>query len=120
MSGARSGAPPTRRGVRDEIKVGWATGIGVTLAVVGLVDGLAMALKRRVATCPDGKIFPEGTTDYTCYVHPQGGIGVAVAVFSVLLGILVVFGSILVRAALREGAAEPGDAAAPQSSGTNR
>ena len=113
-------APATRRGVRDETKVGWATGIGVVLAAVGLVDGLMMALARKEAICPDGKFFPEGTTDFTCYVHPQGGIGVAVAVFSVLLGILVVFGSILVRAALREGPAEPGDSAAPQSSGTNR
>jgi len=60
-----------------------------------------MALKRKEADCPDGKVFPEGTTDFSCYVHPQAGIGIAIAAMSVLLGILVVLASIAARAALK-------------------
>lgn len=80
---------------------GWAIGLGVVLAGVGLVDGIVMAARRRVADCPDGKFFPEGETDFTCYVHPQGGLGIGIAVMSVLLGILVVFAGSLVLTVLR-------------------
>lgn len=88
------------RAERHAHLVAWATMLGVGLAAVGLVDGLVMALDRKVADCPDETYFPEGTTDFTCYVHPQGGIGIAVAVLSVVLGILVVFGSIAATSAL--------------------
>jgi hypothetical protein len=71
------------------------------IAVVGLVDGIIMALKRHVAPCPDGKYFPEGTTDFNCYVHPQAGVGIAISAFSLLLGILVVFSGISAAASLR-------------------
>jgi hypothetical protein len=80
--------------------VWWATRVGLVLALVGLVDGLMMALKRQVATCPNGTYFREGTTNFDCYVHPQAGIGIAIAVFSVVLGILVVFSGIVARASL--------------------
>ena len=33
-------------------------------------------------------VFPEGTTDFTCYAHSQAGLGVAIIVFSILLTIL--------------------------------
>jgi hypothetical protein len=52
---------------------------------------------RAVRTAP---FFPEGTSDFHCYVHPQAGVGVAIAAKSVVLGILVVFTSILVRTSL--------------------
>lgn len=68
--------------------------------LVGLLDGLIMAVKKKAVPCPDGTFFPEGTTDFACYVHPQAGVGVAIAALSVVLGILVVFSSIVVRASL--------------------
>ena len=86
---------------RHEDLVWWATWIGLFLAGVGLIDGVIMASKKKMATCPDGTYFPEGTTDFNCYVHPQAGLGVAIAAVSVLLGILVVFGGISARAGLR-------------------
>lgn len=80
----------------------WA---GVCLAVVGLLIGLSMALKKRVASCPDGTYFPEGATDHNCYVHPQAGLGTSIAVISVLLGILVVFSGIVAVSTLRSSSA---------------
>lgn len=62
---------------------------GAFLTAVGVLDGLLMTLKRREAPCPDGKYFPEGTTDFQCYTHPLGMQGVAVMVVSLLLGLLV-------------------------------
>lgn len=85
-------APPSDR---REAAVGWATWVGLALALVGLIDGLMMALKRKVAACPDGKYFPEGTTDFTCYAHPQAGLGIAIAALSVVLGILIVLCSMV-------------------------
>jgi hypothetical protein len=76
-------------------------GFGVVLALVGLVDGLVMALKRKVADCPSGHYFPQDTTNFDCYVHPQAGIGIAIAVSSALLGLLVVFSAISAAAVLR-------------------
>lgn len=73
----------------------WATRIdlarwgGGFLAAVGVIDGLLMVLRKREAPCPDGKYFPEGTTNFQCYVHPMGMQGVAVMVVSLLLGLLV-------------------------------
>ena len=75
----------------------WA---GLVAAVVGLVDGIGMALDKREAPCPDGKFFLEGTTDFTCYVHPDADIGIAVASISVVLGVLVVLATIIARAHL--------------------
>jgi len=53
--------------------------VGALLALVGLIDGVVMTLTRKVADCPGGKFFSDGTTDFTCYVHPQAGVGIAVA-----------------------------------------
>lgn len=63
---------------------------GVVLAALGVVVGLVMALRRREASCPDGKYFPEGTTDFRCFVHPQALDGTAVVILSLMLGILIV------------------------------
>jgi len=85
---------------RREDAVWWVTWVGLALTLVGLIDGLMMALKRKVADCPDGKYFPKGATDLNCYVHPQAGLGIAIAVFSLLLGILVLLASMAARASL--------------------
>ena len=74
--------------------------MGLVAAVVGLVDGIVMALDKKEAPCPDGTYFPEGATDITCYVHPEADIGIAVASISVVLGILVVLASTIARAHL--------------------
>lgn len=85
---------------RREDAVWWATWAGLGLALVGLIDGLMMALKKKVAGCPGGTYFPEDATDFTCYVHPQAGLGIAIAALSVMLGILIVLCSIVARASL--------------------
>jgi hypothetical protein len=90
---------------REESFVWAAVCVGVCVAFVGLIDGLMMAFKRHVAPCPDGKYFPEGTTNFNCYVHPQGGLGTAIAVFSVLLATVVVLCGMSAAATLRTGSA---------------
>jgi hypothetical protein len=84
---------------RREDTVWWATWVALTLASVGLIDGLMMALKKKVIDCPDGTYLPNGS-DFDCYVHPQAPLGIAIAALSVVLGILIVFSSMLVRASL--------------------
>jgi hypothetical protein len=85
-SGPNVAAQPSERRATAIDRARWAGGI---LAAVGVIDGLLMALKRREAPCPDGKYFPEGETDFECYVHPLGMQGIAVIVVSLMLGILV-------------------------------
>jgi hypothetical protein len=69
---------------------------GAILSIVGLVIGLNMALKRTVVHCANGIYFPEGTTDFRCFGHLHAGEGTAIAVLSVLLGIVVALLAILV------------------------
>jgi hypothetical protein len=71
---------------------------GAILSIVGLVIGLNMALKRTVVHCANGIYFPEGTTDFRCFGHLHAGEGTAIAVLSVLLGIVVALLAILVSA----------------------
>lgn len=72
-------APPVQWGL---VSVWWASGLALVLAVVGVVDGL--------------RIASGGTGDDA---RPaDAGIGVAIVVVSFLLGILVVFTGVLVRA----------------------
>ena len=47
-----------------------------------------------------GTYFPEDATDFTCYVHPQARLGIAIAVLSVMLGILIILCSLVVTASL--------------------
>jgi hypothetical protein len=77
--------------------------VGLILAFVGLADGIKMAHKRHVVTCPNGTYFPPGTTNFNCYNHPNAGTGLAIAVISALLGILVVLSAISAAANLRRG-----------------
>ena len=76
-------------------------GIGLVVAMVGVVDGIVMAVKRHVAPCPDGHIFPQGTTNFDCYVHPHAGVGIAISAVSALLGLLVVLTAISAAATFR-------------------
>jgi ABC-type sugar transport system permease subunit len=73
-----------------------AVGLGLVLAAVGVIDGIVMMSKWRPATCTDSF-----GTDTVCHAHPQAGLGLAIAVFSVLLGILLVLGSMLTTEMLR-------------------
>jgi len=88
--------------------------VGLALALVGLVDGFVMALHRHVASCPNGTYFPQGTTNFNCYVHPNAGAGTAIAAISGLLGILVVLSAISVAANLRSGSTARSVSAADQ------
>jgi hypothetical protein len=89
------------RADRQEGFVTYAVTAGLIVAVIGLADGLAMAFKRHVAECPNGHYFPPGTTNFNCYVYPHAGDGVAIAVFSILLGIVVALAGIAAVAGLR-------------------
>jgi len=108
MTGDDAAGPPLlddaeRRRRRQDSAVVAATWVGCVVAAIGLIDGVAMAVRRKEAPCADGTVLPEGTTDFTCYVHPQAGLGIGIAAISVLLGILVVFGCLTVRASLGAG-----------------
>jgi hypothetical protein len=104
MTDDATGSPPDQDSARltdrREDLVWWATWVALLSALVGLVDGLMTAMKKKVATCPDGTFFPEGQTDFDCYVHPQAGLGVAIAALAVVLAILVVFASMVARTSL--------------------
>lgn len=93
-------ADEARPADRREDALWWATWVGLGLASVGLIDGLMMALGKEPADCPAGTYFPEGVTDFTCYEHPQAGLGIAIAALSAMLGILVVLCSLVARATL--------------------
>ena len=77
------------------------------MSVISLVIGLSMAMSSVVAPCENGHFFPEGTTDFTCYAHPEAGAGSAIALLSVLLGILVAFAAIPALEIVRTRAKEP-------------
>ncbi len=62
---------------------------GVILAILGVIDGVVVALQRTLTACPDGTYFPPGAKDFRCYSNPQLGLGVAIAIVSILLGILI-------------------------------
>ena len=106
--------PQGRRAGRDKRIVWSAMWVGFTLALVGLADGLKMALKRHVVTCPNGTYFPQGTTNFDCYVHPNAGTGIAIAVISALLGILVALSAISAATGLRSSSTARGVSAADQ------
>ncbi|MCW2793462.1 MAG: hypothetical protein JWO76_2560 [Nocardioides sp.] len=109
MSERPSGAPAedlaTILARRQATLVGSAIALGVMLSVVGLVDGLVMALKRHEGACPPGKVFPAGTTDFTCFVHPDAAEGIAVAVTSVMLGIVIALVGVVATATVKARAA---------------
>lgn len=103
---------------RQEAAVDAALGVGCILGFTGIVVGLRMAFIRKEGPCKDGTFFPEGTTDFTCYVHPRALEGTAVAVISLMLAIVLVLVAVTARAVLasqpREGsAASNGDEPRP-------
>jgi hypothetical protein len=85
----------------EETRIWIAMFLALAVGLIGVIDGLMMALKKHVAPCPNGHYFPEGTTDFRCFVHPRLGVGIAIVVFSLLLGALVVFSGITAAAMLR-------------------
>lgn len=93
-----SSAPPHSAPTRGrDVLVWWSIVVGSILAVAGVVIGFVMAFKRNEAECADGTYFPEGTTDFRCFVHPQGLEGSAIAVISLMLGILIVLTSAIAK-----------------------
>lgn len=100
LAGSEKQARVRSRG-QGETFVWTAVGLGVALAVVALIIGLTMAFDRRVAPCRNGTFFPEGATDFNCYVHPEGVTGTAIALFALLLGTLIVFSGISAALALQ-------------------
>lgn len=82
------------RAGRPGVVIRCATAAGVLLAGIGVIDGVVMGLHKKVTACPTGHHFPEGTTDFTCYTHPQAGGGIAIIALSALLGLVVVFTAI--------------------------
>lgn len=64
--------------------------VGLAAAGLGIAVGVIMVAKRREAPCEDGTFFPEGTTDFRCFVHPQAWTGGAVILVCVALGALIV------------------------------
>lgn len=75
--------------------------LGVALCVVAIIIGLRMALHATVVPCADGTTFPAGTTDFRCFAHRHAGDGAVIAIFAVVLGILLGFGSLAVTLHLR-------------------
>src|SRR4051794_33932897 len=87
----------------DTDLVWWATWLGLLACGAGFIDGLVLALRRRLSDCPDGTYFPRGETDFSCFVHPQAGFGIAITALSVALAGVVIMASIGARAALSGG-----------------
>jgi hypothetical protein len=112
MVGETTPASGTQREARYVGVVWSAMWVGFILALVGLADGFKIALERRVVTCPNETQFPPGTTNFTCYVHPNAGTGTAIAVISVLLGILVALSAVAAATGLRNGSTALGVPAA--------
>jgi hypothetical protein len=94
-SGGRPPAGP------EESRIWGVVWTGVMLAVVGVVVGVAHAVKRQVAQCPDGHYFPPGTTDFTCYVHPHAVTGISIAIGCTLLGMVVWLSGVSAAASVR-------------------
>lgn len=64
--------------------------IGVVAGLAGVVAGIVKIAYRVEADCPDGKMWPNDATDFTCYAHPQLASGVAIVAGSIMGAILVV------------------------------
>ena len=90
MSDDSGTAQPPKDDRRDEA-VTVAVFVGIALALVGAVLGLVLAFKRRELQCMDGP----------CYVHPHALDGTAIAVISVLLGILVGLAGVVAHGVIR-------------------
>lgn len=90
-----------------------AIGLSIIVALIGCIVGLSMATSRRATPCENGHQFSAGTTEFTCYSHPQGGLGTAIVLFSLLLGTLVVISGITAMAVLRSPSQAEGSEPSP-------
>lgn len=63
--------------------------VGLGACVLGVVVGIAMIAVRREVECPDGTFFPEGTTDFRCFEHPQALGGSAVVLICLALAAVI-------------------------------
>ncbi|HEX4189426.1 MAG TPA: hypothetical protein VHZ06_00415 [Marmoricola sp.] len=66
-----------------------AVRLGILLAFVGLVDGIVVVSKRHVVDCSASTIVNSSNGNPKCFVHPHLANGIAIAVISVMLGILI-------------------------------
>ena len=82
--------------------VGLAVSAGLVCAIVGVVIGLRMALHATLV-------------DVDTYAHRQAGVGTAIVVISVMLGILISLCGVIARALLARQAND--DPAALRSNG---
>jgi hypothetical protein len=48
-----------------------------------------MIVGRREAECPNGTVFPEGTTDFRCFEHPQALSGSVVVLVCLALAAVI-------------------------------
>lgn len=81
---------PTGDSYHQDSAVRIVVGVSAVLALLGVLDGVLMAVQRSAVGCPDGKVFPKGTTDFRCFSHPELGLGIAIVILSLLLGIVIV------------------------------
>jgi hypothetical protein len=97
--------PVTREPGRpiDPTFVALATGLVACVAVI--IGGLVLALQKVVVECPDGQYFPEGTSDYHCFSHPQAALGISVLAAGIALAALIVLVQTAISALSRTTAA---------------
>lgn len=76
--------------------------VGIAAALVGFVDGIALMVKRKVTSCPNGHVFSAGTTNFNCYAHPRAADALAISAISVGVGAIVVLLAYLSVATLTE------------------
>ena len=62
---------------------------GLAACVGGVAIGIVMIARRREVTCADGTFFPEGTTDFRCFAHPQALGGSAVVLICLALAAVI-------------------------------
>lgn len=72
-----------------QVAVSVLVGIGLLAALIGMVVGFRAVLAKTIADCPDGTVWPPGVTDFRCYTHPHALEGSAIALVSLMLGILI-------------------------------
>jgi hypothetical protein len=93
-------APPNPYGAVQRV-VAIAATVGIAAAIVALIDGIVLMVKRKVTECPDGHFFPEGTKNFDCYAHPRLAEGLAISALAVTLAALLLIAALASLAALK-------------------